>query len=654
MDTSPFLGLHMTDESPSSTDSQVYFQLWRRLMGGNIPGSNMVLIDAAMQKLTAQVEMLKAMAAGGTSYYVRTTVDGSDALQVVPDNISPTASQVPINEVNISDIEVGDYVRLVTISPDGTAELFDIRNAASGTVYPSAGNAVRALEGAIAEMRTGVNIVRNRPKVCIDEPAGEITLLPDTRYILSGLPAALSIVLDDTHAAPDMSQEFNFVILPQSTPYTITVSYFSGLMEIVWPENLTFDPSRYYDVRIADGVAVVSGDYITYEALEALESALAAETLRAEGEEADIRSKIITPAERAKLEGIEAGAQQNVPNADLVIRRMLFSGAAPPFDMTAADSAYNGASEHVLEVIDPTTWLATVQLWLLNSIASKLDKGFAESIGGRLLYSLAVNAITQTNAVQIAGSYLHPLNGTVSTQNVNLPLVSEDNAGLMPRETYQDHVAMLTRVSSLEGHVRLFYARLGTSSPTGTQLTAVITAAGAALVDGVTVVELDHNKEYTWSEQAGDWVDRGNATVMPFTNASSGTLRGKNEFGYVFAENGFGAVVGMDGLLTAAVNNAEDILIEKQRAMAKEASIQAAIPTTPAAIGAQPAGSYATSAQLSTLQTQVNGKQAAIAKPTSGLFNGWEPAAILQYLSEFFGNTYKGVSVALNSVDIRI
>jgi hypothetical protein len=167
-------------------------------------------------------------------------------------------------------------VRLVTISPDGTAELLDIRNAGNGIVYPSAGDAVRALEAGIAEMRTGVNIVRNRPKVLIDEPTGEITLLPDTRYILSGLPPALSIVLDDTHAAPDMSQEFNFVILPQSSPYTVTASYFSGLMEIVWPENLTFDPRRYYDVRIADGVAVVLGDYIALSArIDAIESALA-------------------------------------------------------------------------------------------------------------------------------------------------------------------------------------------------------------------------------------------------------------------------------------------------------------------------------------------------------------------------------------------
>jgi len=643
----------MTDESPSSTDSQVYFQLWRRLMGGNIPESNMNLIDAAMQKLAAQVTMLGAMAAGGTAYYVKTTGDDPNAMQVAPDNLAPAPGQIPISEVNIPGIAVGDYVRLVTIGPDGTAELFDIRNAANGLVHPSAGDAVRALEDAIAEMRAGVNIVRNRPKVCIDGPDGEITLLPDKRYILSNLPPALSIVLDDTHAGPDMSQEFNFVVLPQSSAYGGAVSYFSGLMEIVWPENLTIDPRRYYDVRIADGVAVVSGDYITYEALEALENALAAEILRAEGDEADIRSKLITPAERAKLEGIQVGAQQNVPNADLTIRRMLFSGAAPPFGMTTSDSAYNGAGGHVLEVIDPATWLATVQLWLLNSIASKLDKGFAESIGGRLLYSLAVNAIAQTNVVQIAGSYLHPLGGTVSTQNVNLPLVSEDNAGLMPRETYQDHVAMLTRLSSLEGQSRQFYARLGTSSPSGTQLTAVITGAGAALLDGVTVVELDFNKQYTWSAQGNAWVDRGSATVMPFTNSSSGTLRGKNEFGYVFAENGFGAVVGMDGLLTAAVNNAEDILIEKQRAMAEEASIRSAIPTTPAAIGAQPAGSYATSAQLSSLTTTVNGKQATITKPNAGLFNGWEPATILQYLSEFFGGTHKPVSVAVNGIDVK-
>ena len=653
MVTSPFLGLHMTDESPSSTDSQIYFQLWRRLMGGNIPDSNMNLIDAAMQKLAAQVEMLKAMAAGGTAYFVRTTGDDPNALQVVPDNISPTASQVSISDVNIPDIAVGDYVRLVTISPDGTAELFDIRNTASGIVHPSAGDAVRALESAIAEMRAGVNIVRNRPKVCIDEPAGEITLLPDTRYILSGLPPALSIVLDDTHAGPEMSQEFNFVLLPQSSPYTVTAGYFSGLTEIMWQEDLTFNPERFYDVRIADGVATVFGDSIVYEALNTIESALAAEIERATDEEADIRSKLITPAERAKLEGIEAGAQQNVPNQNLTIRRTLFSGTGPPFGMTTADAAYNGAAGHVLEVIDPATWLNTVQLWLINSIAAKLDKAFTESIGGRLLYSLAVNAITQTNAVQITGSYLHPSNGTTSMQSVNLPLVSEDNAGLVPREMYRDHVDMLTRVSALEGQRRLFYARLNTSTPSGVQLTAVITGAGAVLMDGVTVVELTYNKEYTWSAQGSNWVDRGNATVMPFTNSSSGTLRGKNEFGYVFAENGYGAVVGMDGLLTAAVNNAEDILIEKQRAMAEEASIRGAIPATPAAIGAQPAGSYATSAQLSTLQTQVNGKQATITKPTSGLFNGWEVSTILQYLSEFFGGTHKAVSIAVNGVDIR-
>ena len=260
MVTSPFLGLHMTNEGSPSAESQVYFQLWRRLMGGNIPESNMRLIDAAMQKLTAQVEMLKAMAAGGTAYFIRTTSDDPNALQVVPDNISPTASQVPLSEVNIADIAVGDYVRLITISPDGTAELFDIRNAASGIVYTSAGDAVRALETAIAQLRTSMG---SRAKVCVDAyPGDEITLQPGTRYILCDLPPTLSIILDDTHAAPDITQGFNFVLLPQAGLYSIDVSYFSGMAEILWPENLVFDPQRFYDVRIADGVAVVSGDYI--------------------------------------------------------------------------------------------------------------------------------------------------------------------------------------------------------------------------------------------------------------------------------------------------------------------------------------------------------------------------------------------------------
>ena len=653
MDTSPFLGLHMTDESPSSTDSQVYFQLWRRLMGGDIPESNMNLIDAAMQKLTAQVEMLKAMAAGGTTYYVKTDASDPNALQVVPDNIVPDASQVRISDVNIVDIAIGDYVRLITISPDGTAELLDIRNAGSGIVYPSAGDAVRALEATIAEMRAGVNIVRNRPKICIDEPADEITLLPDKRYILSGLPAALSIVLDDTHASPEMSQEFNFVILPQSTPYTISASYFSGLTEVIWQENLEFNPRRYYDVRIADGVTVVSGDCITYEALEAMENALAAEIQRATEEEEDIRSKIITPAERAKITGIEDGAQRNVPNRYLRINKRQYSGTGPPFTTTSSMDTYNGASEYVLDIIDPVTWSNAVQNWLINGVESKLNKNFVVSLGGRVLYGLEISAVPQTNIVQISGGYVHPATNTVSSQNINLPLVSEDNAGLAPREMYQDYVAMLTRLSALEGQRRLFYAHLGTSTPSSAQLNKVVTDAGATLVDGVTVVELDHNKEYTWFAQGNTWMDRGNATVMPFTNSSSGTLRGKNEFGYVFAENGYGSVVGMDGLLTSAVNNAEDILIERQRAMAEEASIRGKIPTTPAAIGAQPAGSYATSTQLSALQTQVNGMQQAIAKPTSGLFKGWDAGTILQYLSEFFGGTHKAVSVAVNGMDIR-
>ena len=260
MVTSPFLGLHMTNEGSPSAESQVYFQLWRRLMGGNIPESNMRLIDAAMQKLTAQVEMLKAMAAGGTAYFIRTTSDDPNALQVVPDNILPTASQVPLSEVNIADIAVGDYVRLITISPDGTAELFDIRNAASGMVYSSAGDAVRALETAVAQLRASMG---SRAKACVDfYPGDEITLQPGTRYILSDLPPALSIILDDTNARPDISQGFNFVLLPQAGLYSIDVSYFSGMTEVIWPENLVFDPQRFYDVRIADGVAVVTGDYI--------------------------------------------------------------------------------------------------------------------------------------------------------------------------------------------------------------------------------------------------------------------------------------------------------------------------------------------------------------------------------------------------------
>jgi len=276
MVNSPFLGLKMTDESPTSTDNQTYFQLWRRLMGGNIPESNMNLIDAAMQKLNAQVEMLKAMAAGGTDYYVKTTSDDPFALQVVPDNIASTETQVHIDDVGIDGIEIGDYVRLVTISPDGTAELLDIRNAASGMVHSCAGDAVRAIETSVESLKEGVTLGGNRKKQVISSyEDGTVTLQPGVKYVLQNIPADLLIVLDDTLATEEISQEFNFVILPQSGAYSITTDYFSGL-EIMWPANLTFDHRCFYDVRIADGIAVVSGEYAALSSrIEAIENAMA-------------------------------------------------------------------------------------------------------------------------------------------------------------------------------------------------------------------------------------------------------------------------------------------------------------------------------------------------------------------------------------------
>ena len=59
-----------------------------------------------------------------------------------------------------------------------------------------------------------------------------------------------------------------------------------------------------------------------------------------------------------------------------------------------------------------------------------------------------------------------------------------------------------------------------------------------------------------------------------------------------------------------------------------------------------------TALMLAQMQGGIDGKQAAITAPISGLFAGWTPAQILQWLSEFFAGQHKDVSIDVNGINV--
>jgi hypothetical protein len=113
-----------------------------------------------------------------------------------------------------------------------------------------------------------------------------------------------------------------------------------------------------------------------------------------------------------------------------------------------------------------------------------------------------------------------------------MPVVDGETAGVCPPTMYCQVVRTAQDVEALKGR-RLYYpACLDTESPTDAQLTGIVEAAGGELLDGITVADLTHQKDYTWYASVEAWRDRGSSVMAIATNAAVGAVRGRNEPGY--------------------------------------------------------------------------------------------------------------------------
>ena len=213
MQKTPHLGLSVTDETTPGASEHILFRHFRRQIAGDMPESNMRIIESELLRMDNQLTQLRAIAAGVPNW----------------------------------------------LPADGMAELLEVRHDAAGQVHVSAGNAVRALEQSVADLRHGVKLNGMRARQVVESyENNEISLQPGTRYFLHNIPSSLRIVLDDTHAAPDVSQEFTFVLYELETADAIEVEYFSGA-NITWQSTVALEPNETHFVTVIDGHGLVVG-----------------------------------------------------------------------------------------------------------------------------------------------------------------------------------------------------------------------------------------------------------------------------------------------------------------------------------------------------------------------------------------------------------
>jgi hypothetical protein len=605
----------MTDESPSSADGQVYFQVWRRLMGGDIPASNMRLIDAAVQKLTAQIELLKAISAGGTQYFVRTTADDPGALQVVPDNITPTESQVCIGDVGIEGIEIGDYVRLVTINPDGMAELLDIRNAASGTVFSSAGDAVRALEENIRDMQLGM-----RKVIVRDYPGDEITLEPGVFYSLENLPTHLKITLNDALAATGRALCFMLAVPPQADSYAFDVEYFSGAAAPVWADEPHFDPAQSYEIAVMDGLIITGGTAFLRDTV-----------LRyAAGLQAELESLI-----EARTAEFTAALQQETAARSASITLECDRAAAAEQANAAATAAEKLRAQQAEQAETQRAQAAEAAL-LPRAIAP----------------SLLTNAVISQDAlgVGIVITALLPASGLMLDQETVLPVASPQLAGLIPAESMAALAQVISDIESLKG---LGGRRIGSFATKAALNSYVFDLARDNEGDWATV-QVDESRDgastryYTIENSAGYLVWQFDqvtlALPVPYaTQAIAGISRGVDAFGKIYYEDDHTASWVGANWVQENINNLAAQLTAAGQQLAQKADSTALTTHTGNA-----------TVHITAAERAAWNAAATYTAPTSGPLAGLSLSNALAYINQLLNGQHKDITLDVNTVKVPL
>lgn len=190
----------------------------------------------------------------------------------------------------------------------------------------------------------------------------------------------------------------------------------------------------------------------------------------------------------------------------------------------------------------------------INSLSNnKLDKDFTEKI----VKDISVSKEDNTNIVKIKEDKINPSDGTSSSEDNILPLASDNNAGIMPKESFSQINQNTNEINNLK---QMGGRYIGVGFDTYAELQAYVIPDTVnendftfvrqdSTHDNATtryIVVLENNqKKFEFAYVINEY-EYGN-----FQNGIAGLIVGANEDGKVFAENdGTGSVVGWDNLKT--------------------------------------------------------------------------------------------------------
>lgn len=189
------------------------------------------------------------------------------------------------------------------------------------------------------------------------------------------------------------------------------------------------------------------------------------------------------------------------------------------------------------------------------------------------------NVQSTSSSVSILFNKISTNTGEPANTTVPLPVASEAQHGIMPKEAYKNLTDLISRVSTLEGGQAKTYAIYMGEGPFTQQdyqdawELAAGAADGATPPDGTKISNLTTNIDIQYFASQGAWIER--QTYIPLaTHDSTGAVKGSNTNGKIAVEqDGSMSLNGYDALVSKGNTNASAISAETTRATNSEGSI---------------------------------------------------------------------------------
>ena len=189
------------------------------------------------------------------------------------------------------------------------------------------------------------------------------------------------------------------------------------------------------------------------------------------------------------------------------------------------------------------------------------------------------NIQSTSSSVNILFNKISTYTGEKANTTVPLPVASEAQHGIMPKEAYKSLTDLISRVSILEGGQGKTYAIYMGEGPFTQQdyQDAWELAAGAAddttPPDGTKILNLTTNTDIQYFASQSAWIER--QTYIPLATLDSiGAVKGSNTNGKIAVEqDGSMSLNGYDALVSKENANASAISAEITRATSSESSI---------------------------------------------------------------------------------